>query len=225
MVFSQLYFVYQMTQIGSMFDIGTSLSILFSLIYVSYKLAYFYWRRQEIFKILNEVRNLLETLETNVNTKKWDKRLVQHFKFYISSIHLAILSTVLVFIIYFNEKKLGYNIWVPLNYKESNLKLVLSNIYAAFLALHNMTLAYTIDFLVLSVLGIMKGISIDFVEEFNSGKQNLHSMVQFLEKVRIITRTLNEKITMIFLPQVILMSLILCFASYSWTLVSCQLSF
>lgn len=219
MVFTQTYFVYQLTKTGTTLEVTTSTAILFSLVFVSYKVIFFRLMKTEISTMHAEVEKLSDISSSNVHVRSWDKRVVRDFYLYIGSIYVAIIATVCVAIISFNDKKLGYNIWVPFDYQESDLKQILSNIFATFLALHNMTLAYAIDFFVISMLGVIKGASLDFVVDFDGGSKNLKSMIEFLQNIQRLTQKINEEIAPIFLPQVGLMSIILCFGSYGLTLV------
>lgn len=220
MVFTQILFVYQLTQTGTTLEVTISIAILFSLIFVSYKVIFYRLMKSKIFTIQREIQNLSETLSLRLNVKEWDKRLIRDFCLYIGSIYVAIVASVCVAVISFKDKKLGYDIWVPFDYHDSDLKQILSIAFATFLAMHNMTLAYTIDFHVISILGIGKGAVLDKIDDFKIGKKDLKSMIEFLQNFQILFRRINEEITLTFLPQVVLMSVILCFGSYGLILVS-----
>lgn len=220
MVFAQIYLVHQLAVNGTNLEFITSLAILFSLIFVSYKVMFFRLRRSQIFCIASDIEKLMKCSQSNVQAIQWDKRVVRDFYIYLSSIYFAIISTVFVAIISFKDKKLGYNIWVPFDYSESDLQLICSSVFATLLAIHNMTLAYTIDFYVISLLGVMKGCILDFIKEIDDGTQNLQSVIENLSNVQQLMRKVNEEIAYMFLPQVVLMSIILCFGSYGLTLVN-----
>lgn len=221
MVFTQMIFVYQLTQTGTTLEVTTSIAILFSLVFVSYKVMFYRLMKSEIFTMQREVQNLSETSSLRLNVKECNKKLMRDFYLFVGSIYVAIVATVCIAVISFEDRKLGYNVWVPFDYHDSDLKQIISIAFATFLALHNMTLAYTIDFHVISILGIGRGAVLDIVDDFKSGKRDLKSMLGFLQKFQILSSRINEEIAMMFLPQVVLMSVILCFGSYGLTLVSC----
>lgn len=219
MCFGQLYHVWDGIQNSDgLYQLCRAIAIFLIVCPVVIKLPLFLARKGEIFAMENELLDISRSLNSDNKTKLWNARIFRHYCLYFSLPYLTVLSTMVVSAVSFRERKLGHNIWIPFDYKKSDMNFILAVIISSAFGAHEFLVACNIDFILISYIGILKGISSDFLEKLNEenieDSFNLRNVIEFLVSMRKMNKKLNKLFSSIYLPQLLFISITLSIAVY-----------
>lgn len=193
------------------FDALRAFAILFVVAPVAIKLPFLMRQKRSIFGLEDEMIKLSEGVKCRTNTQAWDLKVYKHYCWYSVLPYFTVLSTTIVSIASFHERKLGHNIWIPFNHQANDMQFILAVIISTVFGAHQFIISYNIDFILISYISILKGISLDFLKTLSEQETpfDVKNTAEFLQKIKGINEKLNMLFSFIYLPHLAIASIVL----------------